>query len=103
MRNRTVPRDARYRFGAPQRDYAGRKPALQLWHAGTGGLPQGLRVMKQAEKFHRPIITFIDTRPRVPIARNLMEMSGLTVPVLAIVTGEGPAAAHWGWALPTTF
>ena len=28
-------------FGAPQRDYAGREPALQLWHAGTGGLPQG--------------------------------------------------------------
>lgn len=32
-----------------------------------------------------------------------MEMSGLTVPVLAIVTGEGPAAVHWVWALPTTF
>ena len=39
--DRTGPREARYRFGAPQRDHAGRKPALQLWHAGTRGLPQG--------------------------------------------------------------
>ena len=57
--------------------------------------------MKQAEKFGRPIITFIDTPGAYPgkeaeergqgeaIARNLMEMSGLTVPVIAVVTGEG--------------
>ena len=36
-----IPWDARYGFGAPQRNDAGRKPALQLWHAGTGRLPQG--------------------------------------------------------------
>ena len=68
---------------------------------GPEGYRKALRVMKQAEKFHRPIITFIDTPGAYPgkdaeergqgeaIARNLMEMSGLTVPVIAVVTGEG--------------
>ena len=67
---------------------------------GPEGYRKALRLMKQAEKFDRPIITFIDTPGAYPgkdaeergqgeaIARNLMEMSGLTVPVLAIVTGE---------------
>ena len=65
------------------------------------GYRKALRLMKQAEKFDRPIITFIDTPGAYPgkdaeergqgeaIARNLMEMSGLTVPVIAVVTGEG--------------
>ena len=65
------------------------------------GYRKALRLMKQAEKFGRPILTFIDTPGAYPgkdaeergqgeaIARNLMEMSGLTVPVLAVVTGEG--------------
>ncbi len=35
------PMDARYRFGTQQRNHAGRKPALQLWHAGTRRLPKG--------------------------------------------------------------
>ena len=68
---------------------------------GPEGYRKALRLMKQAEKFGRPIITFIDTPGAYPgkdaeergqgeaIARNLMEMSGLTVPVLAVVTGEG--------------
>ena len=68
---------------------------------GPEGYRKALRVMKQAEKFHRPIITFVDTPGAYPgkdaeergqgeaIARNLMEMSGLTVPVIAVVTGEG--------------
>ncbi len=62
---------------------------------------KALRIMKQAEKFKRPIITFIDTPGAYPgiqaeehgqgeaIARNLMEMCNLTVPVIAIVIGEG--------------
>ena len=62
---------------------------------------KAIRIMKQAEKFGRPIITFIDTPGAYPgkeaeergqgeaIARNLMEMSGLTVPIIAVVTGEG--------------
>lgn len=65
------------------------------------GYRKSLRLMKQAEKFNRPIITFIDTPGAYPglgaeergqgeaIARNLFEMSRLTVPVLAIVIAEG--------------
>ena len=72
------------------------------------GYRKALRLMKQAEKFDRPIITFIDTPGAYPgkdaeergqgeaIARNLMEMSGLTVPVLAIVTGEGSSGGALG-------
>jgi acetyl-CoA carboxylase carboxyl transferase subunit alpha len=69
--------------------------------ANPEGYRKALRIMKQAEKFHRPIITFIDTSGAYPgmaaeehgqgeaIARNLMEMSTLTVPIIAIVIGEG--------------
>ncbi|MFD2046305.1 acetyl-CoA carboxylase carboxyl transferase subunit alpha [Ornithinibacillus salinisoli] len=65
------------------------------------GYRKALRHMKQAEKFNRPIITFIDTKGADPgkeseergqseaIARNLMEMAGLTVPIICIVIGEG--------------
>ena len=68
---------------------------------GPEGYRKALRLMEQAQKFGRPIITFIDTPGAYPgkdaeergqgeaIARNLMEMSGLTVPVIAVVTGEG--------------
>ena len=75
---------------------------------GPEGYRKALRLMKQAEKFGRPIITFIDTPGAYPgkdaeergqgeaIARNLMEMSGLTVPVLAIVTGEGSSGGALG-------
>lgn len=62
---------------------------------------KALRFMKQAEKFNRPIVTFIDTKGAYPgigaeergqgeaIAKNLMEMSDLKVPIIAIVIGEG--------------
>ena len=62
---------------------------------------KALRFMKQAEKFNKPSITFIDTKGAYPglgaeergqgeaIARNLMEMSDLKVPIIAIVIGEG--------------
>jgi acetyl-CoA carboxylase carboxyl transferase subunit alpha len=65
------------------------------------GYRKALRLMKQAEKFNRPIICFIDTKGAFPgkaaeergqseaIARNLVEMAGLTVPVICIVIGEG--------------
>ena len=68
---------------------------------GPEGYRKALRLMKQAEKFHRPIFTFIETSGAYPgleaeergqgeaIARNLFEMSRLTVPVIAVVTGEG--------------
>jgi acetyl-CoA carboxylase carboxyl transferase subunit alpha len=65
------------------------------------GYRKALRLMKLAERFNRPIITFIDTPGAYPgvdaeqrgqaeaIARNLLEMSRLQVPILAVVTGEG--------------
>ena len=68
---------------------------------GPEGYRKALRLMRQAEKFRRPILTFIDTSGAYPgleaeergqgeaIARNLFEMSRLEVPVIAVITGEG--------------
>lgn len=65
------------------------------------GYRKALRLMKQAEKFNRPIICFIDTKGAYPgvaaeergqseaIARNLFEMASLKVPIISIVIGEG--------------
>lgn len=65
------------------------------------GYRKALRLMKQAEKFGRPVVTFINTAGAYPgvgaeergqgeaIARNLMEMSDLKVPIVAIIIGEG--------------
>ena len=65
------------------------------------GYRKALRLMQQAEKFKRPIICFIDTKGAYPgkaaeergqseaIARNLVEMAGLKVPVISVVIGEG--------------
>lgn len=65
------------------------------------GYRKALRHMKQAEKFNRPIISFIDTKGAYPgkaaeergqseaIAHNLKEMAGLTVPIICVVIGEG--------------
>ena len=65
------------------------------------GYRKALRLMKQAEKFNRPIITFIDTPGAYPgmgaeergqgeaIARSMMEMANLEVPIICVVIGEG--------------
>ena len=65
------------------------------------GYRKALRLMKQAEKFHRPVLCFVDTSGAYPgigaeergqgqaIAENLMEMMTLKTPVLTIVVGEG--------------
>ena len=65
------------------------------------GYRKALRLMKQAEKFDRPIITFIDTPGAYPgmgaeergqgeaIARSICEMSNLKVPIICVVIGEG--------------
>ena len=62
---------------------------------------KAIRFMKQAEKFKRPVITFIDTKGAYPgigaeergqgeaIAKSMFEMAGLKVPVISIVIGEG--------------
>ena len=72
------------------------------------GYRKALRLMKQAEKFNRPVFTFIDTKGAYPgkaaeergqsesIAKNLMEMASLTVPVIAIVIGEGGSGGALG-------
>ena len=65
------------------------------------GYRKAIRHMKQAEKFNRPIVTFIDTKGAEPgkaaeergqseaIAYNLKAMAGLTVPIISVVIGEG--------------
>lgn len=72
------------------------------------GYRKALRLMKQAEKFKRPVICFIDTKGAYPgktaeergqseaIARNLFEMSGLKVPIVCIVIGEGGSGGALG-------
>src|SRR5438128_12600741 len=66
-----------------------------------GGYRKALRVMELAEKFERPILTFIDTPGAYPgidaeergqaeaIAYNLREMSQICLPIIATITGEG--------------
>lgn len=72
------------------------------------GYRKALRIMKQAEKFNRPIITFIDTPGAYPgigaeergqgeaIAKNLLEMSRLKTPIISIVIGEGSSGGALG-------
>ncbi|MCM3568308.1 acetyl-CoA carboxylase carboxyl transferase subunit alpha [Neobacillus mesonae] len=72
------------------------------------GYRKALRLMEQADKFNRPIISFIDTKGAYPgkaaeergqseaIARNLFEMAGLKVPVICIVIGEGGSGGALG-------
>lgn len=75
------------------------------------GYRKALRLMKQAEKFGRPVITFINTAGAYPgieaeergqgeaIARNLLEMSDLKVPIIAFITGEGGSGGALALAL----
>lgn len=72
------------------------------------GYRKALRLMKIAEKFNLPVITFIDTQGAYPgldaeergqaeaIARNLTEMSRLEVPIVTVVTGEGGSGGALG-------
>lgn len=85
QRGKTTKENIRRNFGMPHPE----------------GYRKALRLMKQAEKFKRPIICFIDTKGAYPgkaaeergqseaIAKNLVEMAGLKVPVISIVIGEG--------------
>ena len=78
---------------------------------GPEGYRKAMRIMRQAEKFNRPIITFVDTPGAYPgleaemygqsqaIAANLAEMSTLKVPVISIVTGEGSSGGALGIAV----
>src|SRR6201993_4767241 len=76
--------------------------------ANPEGYRKALRLMKLAEKFNKPIITLIDTPGAFPgleaeergqgeaIARNLLEMSQLTVPVICFIIGEGASGGALG-------
>ena len=76
--------------------------------ANPEGYRKALRLMKLAEKFNKPIVTFIDTPGAFPgleaeergqgeaIARNLFEMSRLKVPVICIIIGEGASGGALG-------
>lgn len=84
-KGRNIEENVKYNFGMPEPE----------------GYRKALRLMKQAEKFKRPIITFIDTPGAYPgleaeehgqsiaIANSIAKMSSLRVPVIAIITGEG--------------
>lgn len=84
-KGRTVEEKTRRNFGSPHPE----------------GYRKALRIMKQAEKFRRPIICFVDTQGAFcgigaeergigeSIARNLRDMMTLTVPVIAVILGEG--------------
>lgn len=75
------------------------------------GYRKSLRLMKQAEKFKRPVICFVDTPGAFcgleaeengqgeAIARNLYELSGLKVPVLSVVIGEGGSGGALAFAV----
>jgi acetyl-CoA carboxylase carboxyl transferase subunit alpha len=76
--------------------------------ANPEGYRKALRLMKLAEKFNRPVVTLIDTPGAFPgleaeergqgeaIARNLIEMCQLTVPVICVVIGEGASGGALG-------
>ena len=76
--------------------------------ANPEGYRKALRLMKMAEKFNKPVITLIDTMGAYPgleaeergqgeaIARNLMEMAVLKVPIICVVIGEGASGGALG-------
>jgi len=76
--------------------------------ANPEGYRKALRLMKLAEKFNKPVITFIDTPGAYPgieaeergqaeaIARNLFEMTKLRVPVICVIVGEGASGGALG-------
>ena len=84
-KGRTTKQNLEHNFGMPSPE----------------GYRKALRLMKQAEKFNRPVICFVDTPGAFcgleaeergqgeAIARNLFEMSGLKTPILSVVIGEG--------------
>ncbi|AMQ00514.1 MULTISPECIES: acetyl-CoA carboxylase carboxyltransferase subunit alpha [Pedobacter] len=76
--------------------------------ANPEGYRKALRLMRLAEKFNKPVISFIDTMGAYPgieaeergqgeaIARNLMEMSVLKVPIICLIIGEGASGGALG-------
>jgi len=96
----------------------GRDTKEKIWRNFGMPRPEGyrkaLRVMKLAEKFQRPVLSFIDTMGAYPgmdseergvseaIARNLFEMSLLKTPIIATVIGEGGSGGALGIGIADT-
>jgi len=92
QKGRSTKEKLKYNFGMPRPE----------------GYRKALRLMKMAEKFNMPIITFIDTPGAYPgigaeergqseaIARNLFEMSTLATPIISVVIGEGGSGGALG-------
>ena len=84
---------------------------LNFGMASPEGYRKALRLMKQAEKFGRPVVTFVDTPGAAcgieaeergqgeAIARNLLEMSGIQTPMVSILIGEGGSGGALGLAV----
>jgi acetyl-CoA carboxylase carboxyl transferase subunit alpha len=84
------------------------RQARNFGMANPEGYRKSLRLMKLAEKFNKPVVTFIDTPGAYPgieaeergqaeaIAKNLYEMAKLTVPIICIVIGEGASGGALG-------
>lgn len=95
QKGRNLPENLKRNFGSPHPE----------------GYRKALRLMKQAEKFNRPVITLINTAGAFcgigaeergegeAIARNLLEMSDLKVPIIAIIIGEGGSGGALALAL----
>lgn len=95
QKGRNLPENIERNFGAPHPE----------------GYRKALRLMKQAEKFNRPVITFINTAGAYcgigaeergegeAIAKNLIEMSDLNVPIISIIIGEGGSGGALALAL----
>ena len=83
----------------------------EFWYGISGGIPEGAASDEAGGKVRRPVINFVDTPGAAcgieaeergqgeAIARNLLEMSGLTVPVLSIFIGEGGSGGALGLAV----
>ncbi|GGI66037.1 acetyl-CoA carboxylase carboxyl transferase subunit alpha [Enterococcus alcedinis] len=95
QKGRNLPENLRRNFGSPHPE----------------GYRKALRLMKQAEKFKRPVITFINTAGAFcgigaeergegeAIAQNLLAMSDLSVPIISIIIGEGGSGGALALAL----
>ena len=95
QKGRSLEENIEYRFGMPNPE----------------GYRKSRRLMEQAEKFGRPVITFVDTPGAYPgmeaeergqgeaIARNLLEMSGIQTPMVSILIGEGGSGGALGLAV----
>jgi len=90
------------------------KLARNFAMANPEGYRKALRLMKMAEKFGKPVLTLVDTPGAYPgigaeergqaeaIARNLREMSGLRVPIVVVISGEGGSGGALGIAVGDT-